>query len=97
MTGECDTPPGAFGAWLKAEREARNMTLRDVERATGGRVTNPGLSQIETGHIQNPSLFTCVCLAAVYGLSGSEMFERAKVGEGAEPARRCAACGQVIG
>ena len=42
-----------LGAFLQAAREQKGLTLRAVEKATG--VSNPYLSQIESGRIRQPS------------------------------------------
>lgn len=87
----------SFGQWLKARREERGMSLRDVEKVTEGRVSNAALSQIETGKIANPSVMTCAWLAAAYGLMGDELVRRAMNGN-APPATPdfCPHCGQLM-
>lgn len=48
-------------------RKARGKTLRQVESATG--VSNPLISQIESGHVKNPGVFTVAKLAKFYGVT----------------------------
>lgn len=58
-----------FGAQLKAARKRLNFTLRDVEEITAGVVSNPYLSQIESGKIRTPSFKVVCALAAAYAVS----------------------------
>lgn len=83
-----------LGQWLKARREELGMSLRDVERATEGVVSNAALSQIETGKIERPSLMAVVHLAAVYALPSDEIFSRALAGKHYEPPMVCPTCGR---
>jgi hypothetical protein len=66
---------GKFPAFLKETREARGLTLRDVERITEGRVSNPYLSQLENGHTKNPSAVLLHHLAAAYGVDYKQFME----------------------
>lgn len=56
-------------AW---ERNNAKMTLRQVQDATG--INNGYLSQLETGKIENPSVFTVKRLADFYGVPIDELF-----------------------
>lgn len=56
------------GAFLKDVRRARGLSLRDVEKATGGGVSNGYLSQLENGTIANPSATMLHKLAETYAL-----------------------------
>jgi transcriptional regulator with XRE-family HTH domain len=47
-------------------RDVKGMTLRQLEKATG--ISNALLSQIETGHIQEPSFRNVVKIAKALGL-----------------------------
>ena len=51
---------------LKDLRESRGISLRDLASATA--ISNPYLSQLETGKIENPGVFTLVKLAEFYGV-----------------------------
>jgi transcriptional regulator with XRE-family HTH domain len=86
-----------FGEWLKSQREDRGMSLRDVERASEGAVSNALISQIETGKVKRPSLHACIQIAAALGLSASEMLERAVAESQTSPAPDfCPHCGQIM-
>lgn len=52
---------------LAVAREVKGMTLRELETATG--ISNPALSQIETGHTQEPSWRNVMRIARALGLS----------------------------
>ncbi len=58
---------GALGQYLWDIRNARRMTLRQVEEAC--EVSNAYLSQLETGKIKQPSPHILHELAEVYGVS----------------------------
>lgn len=86
-----------FGQWLKARRVERGLTLRDVERITGGAISNAALSQIETGKTENPGFTTVVTLAAALGLDTRELIHRARHGNKPPLAPDfCPHCGQVM-
>ena len=57
-----------FSAFIKALRQAKRLTQRDVETLSGNAISNAYLSQLESGKIKTPSLDTCHHLAKVYGL-----------------------------
>ena len=84
-----------LGVWLKARRETLGFTLRDVERVTGGKVSNAYLSQIENGHVESPSAITLHRLAAAYGLDFGETLERAGDSSPPPPPIICPVCGQA--
>lgn len=50
-----------LGELIATIREVRGMTLRHLERETG--ISNALLSQIETGHVANPSWKNVVKIA----------------------------------
>lgn len=86
-----------FGQWIKDRRADLGMSLRDVERATEGVVSNATLSQIEGGKIARPSLVVAIHLAAVYAIPAEEMFERGRNGgKLPEPPPCCPTCGQML-
>lgn len=87
----------ALGPWLKNRREELGLTLRDVERLTEGRVSNPGLSQIESGKVGSPTIATIHQLAAVYAVDFEALCERAIHGTPKPPQPTfCETCGQVV-
>jgi len=55
-----------LGDYLKAGREAKELTLRAVEDATG--ISNAYLSQVEGGKIKSPSPVDLRKLCELYGL-----------------------------
>lgn len=85
-----------FGQWLKAKRKERGLTLRDVERITKGRVSNPLLSQIETGKVRRPSVQTVVIIAAALGLDEADVVRRVMNDNRPPSPEFCPTCGQVI-
>ena len=85
----------SLGTFLKARREELGFSLRDVERITERRVSNPLFSQIETGKVENPSARTLSMLAAVYALDHGDLLRRAG-DESAPPAPiTCPTCGKA--
>jgi hypothetical protein len=58
--------PADLGALLADLRMAKGLSLREVEEATGGTVSNAYLSQLEHGKIQKPSPNVVRSLAEVY-------------------------------
>lgn len=58
------TSDAALGIKLKEYRQFWNMTLRDVAKETG--ISNPLISQIETGVVKSPSFLTVAALAECY-------------------------------
>lgn len=71
-------PPSAphpLGPYLRSLREARGLTLREVEQASG--VSNPYLSQLETAKISRPSPHILHKLASVYGVPYEFLMEKA--------------------
>jgi len=55
------------------------MTLREVEKAVGGRFSNALLSQMETGKIKRPSATVLIDLARVYGVPFKQVANAAGV------------------
>jgi transcriptional regulator with XRE-family HTH domain len=66
-----------LGSYLRRLRERADMSLRDVERATGGLVSNVYLSQLETGKRMEPSPRMLVALARAYAIPVRLLFEKA--------------------
>lgn len=58
-----------LGTYLSTVRAGARLSLRDVERQTGGLVSNAYLSQIENGRARKPSLDILLSLGAVYGIN----------------------------
>lgn len=67
----------ALGLYLKTTRQGLGLTLRDVEQATDGQVSNPYLSQLENGKILKPSAHILHLLATVYAAPYEELMKRA--------------------
>ena len=65
-----------FGKFLKRIREARGLTLRDVETKVG--VSNAYLSQIEQGKRSIPSIKILNKLSLAYGIPSSILLKKAE-------------------
>jgi transcriptional regulator with XRE-family HTH domain len=63
-----------YGEYLKALRESKSLTLRDVERQT--EVSNAYLSQLESSKIKQPSPTTLYKLAELYGIKYELLMEK---------------------
>lgn len=72
-TGKRDS----LGPYLKGARLKRNMTLREVEEATGKEVSNAYLSQLESGKITKPSVHALYALSNSLGVPYESLMERA--------------------
>lgn len=57
---------------LKFARKVKGKTLRDVEKDTG--ISNPYLSQLENGKIEEPGYFIIIKLLNYYNLSHDDVF-----------------------
>ncbi len=68
---------GEIGNFLRDLRKSRSLSLRDVERITDGKVSNGYLSQLERGHIDQPSAVMLHRLASAYAVDYNEIVERA--------------------
>lgn len=55
-----------IGELIAVARECKGYTLRDLEKSTG--ISNALLSQIESGHVKNPSWKNVVKIAKALGL-----------------------------
>lgn len=81
--------PGEVGGFLRDLRKSRSLSLRDVERITDGKVSNGYLSQLERGHIDQPSALMLHRLASAYAVDYNEIVGRAGfVGESDVTANR---------
>ena len=67
----------SLGAFLSDVRSAKKMTLREVEEATDGGVSNAYLSQLENGRIAKPSPNILYQLAEVYAVPYDKLMEKA--------------------
>ncbi len=75
---EEDRPePAGLGAYLAAIRGVRRLTLREVEEATGGEVSNAYLSQLENNKITKPSPNVLHALAKVLVVPYETLMEKA--------------------
>lgn len=59
------------GEKLRAIREAKGLTRRQVEYATG--IARESLASIEYGRTKNPSIATAIKLANFYGVPVEEL------------------------
>ena len=66
-----------LGALLSDLRNAKGLTLREVEEASGGSVSNAYLSQLENGKIGKPSPTVLRDLAEVYVVPYDSLMEKA--------------------
>ncbi len=65
----------ALGLYLRSLRDARGLTLREVEDSTG--VSNAFLSQLESGKVKQPSPTVLYKLAHAYEVPYEALMERA--------------------
>ena len=72
---DAEKPTTELGAYLRELRRVRRLTLRAVEEQSG--VSNSYLSQVENGHIDQPSPHVLQKLAAVYGVAYEALMARA--------------------
>ena len=66
----------SLGRFLTDVRAVKRMTLREVEEATDGEVSNAYLSQLETGKIAKPSPNILYALALVYNVTYESLMEK---------------------
>ncbi len=64
-----------LGTYLKSLRNARGFSLREVEEKSG--ISNPFLSQLESGKVKQPSPVMLHKLAELYGVPYEALMERA--------------------
>ena len=67
----------ALGRFLQKARSDKKLSLRAVEDATGGDVSNAYLSQLETGKVTKPSPHILYSLSEVYGVPYETLMQRA--------------------
>ncbi|WP_282045880.1 helix-turn-helix domain-containing protein [Roseibium album] len=75
--GADDATANRLGSFLKSERNGLKMSLRDVESATNGEVSNAYLSQLENGKITKPSPHILYSLSAALNIDYENLMERA--------------------
>ena len=63
-----------YGSYFKALREAKSLTLREVEKQTG--ISNAYLSQLETGKVKQPSPLNLHKLAQLYEVPYETLMEK---------------------
>ncbi|TAL67972.1 MAG: XRE family transcriptional regulator [Bacteroidetes bacterium] len=63
-----------YGEYLKALRQSKGLTLREVEKETN--VSNAYLSQLESNKIKQPSPTTLYKLAGLYGIKYEKLMEK---------------------
>jgi HTH-type transcriptional regulator, competence development regulator len=74
---EFEGQPILIGVVLADLRKAKGLTLREVQEATGGAVSNAYLSQLERQKIKKPSPNVLRSLAEVYGVPHETLMEKA--------------------
>src|SRR5579859_2464327 len=72
---DADNQATDFGLYLRELRRVRRLTLREVEEQSG--VSNSYLSQVENGHIRQPSPHVLQKLAGVYSVPYEGLMARA--------------------
>ena len=74
---EFEGQPNVIGVVLADLRKAKGLSLREVQEATGGAVSNAYLSQLERQKIKKPSPNVLRSLAEVYGVPYETLMEKA--------------------
>ena len=69
--------PNVIGVVLADLRKAKGLSLREVQDASGGAVSNAYLSQLERQKIKKPSPNVLHSLAEVYGVPYETLMEKA--------------------
>jgi len=69
--------PNVLGVVLADLRKAKGLSLRDVQEATNGAVSNAYLSQLEHQKIKKPSPDVLHSLSEVYGVPYETLMEKA--------------------
>ena len=69
--------PNELGALLGDLRKAKGLSLREVEEAADGMISNAYLSQLENGKIRRPSPNVLHSLALVYAVPYEALMEKA--------------------
>ena len=63
-----------YGDYIKALRESKGLTLREVEKKT--EISNAYLSQLESSKIKQPSPTTLYKIAELYGVQYEILMEK---------------------
>lgn len=66
-----------LGQLLRSARHAADLSLREVERATKGKLSNGHLSQLEAGDVKQPSPHHLYLLSAVLKLDYGQLLKLA--------------------
>jgi len=66
-----------LGPFLKKARQDMQMSLREVEDATGKEISNAYLSQLESGKVTKPSPHVLYALSTALGVAYETLMERA--------------------
>ena len=74
---EFEGQPNVLGVVLADLRKAKGLSLREVQEATGGAVSNAYLSQLERQKIKKPSPNVLRSLAQVSGVPSETLMEKA--------------------
>jgi len=74
---EFEGQPQVVGVLLADLRRAKGLSLRGVQEASGGTVSNAYLSQLERQKIKKPSPKVLRSLAEVYGVPYETLMEKA--------------------
>ncbi len=90
------TPAQTLGQHLRELREAKGLSLRQVEKATGDYVSNVYLSQLETGRRSEPNPKYLVELSKVYDVPVRLLLEKAGYLEEPTPSELDRAFAQVL-
>lgn len=84
-------------AYLRRLRQERKLSLRAVEKITGGRVSNGYLSQLEGGLVDSPGILILHTLSAAYGVDFQDLCAAACVENRPPPSPTfCPTCGAVM-
>lgn len=72
-----DGEDNSLGLFLQKARSDKKLSLRAVEEATGGDVSNAYLSQLENNKIAKPSPHILYALSEVYAVPYETLMQRA--------------------
>ena len=90
------SPTQELARYLRELRHERNLSLRDVERATDRVVSNAYLSQLEQGKRKEPGPKYLAALARVYDVPVQMLFEKAGYADAPPPSEVEVAFKQVL-